>query len=102
MPHPLQNVLDHADELAERMSDWEPAPGEVRTAAPLRAIASAVIARGEVEANLAEAVREACDAGHTWSAIAVFLGGSAQAAQQRYGTLTKAQPEHQESCTSEA
>ena len=90
MPHSLQHVLNHADELAQRMSEWQPAPGDVRDAAPLRAVADAVIARGTVEAQLADAVRAAREAGHTWSAIAVFLGGSAQAAQQRYGAFTKA------------
>lgn len=90
MPHSIQLVLDHADELAQGMSDWQPEPGDVRDAAPLRAIADAVIARGTVEAQLADAVLAAREVGHSWSAIAVFLGGSAQAAQQRYGATTRA------------
>ena len=89
MPNALQHVLDHADELAQRMSDWQPAPGDVRDAAALRAVADAVIARGEVEAQLAGAVRAAREAGHPWSAIVVFLGGSAQVSQQCYGAPTR-------------
>ncbi len=41
--------------------------------------------RSLIEAELAAAVVAARSAGHSWSQIAVMLGVSKQAAQQRYG-----------------
>jgi hypothetical protein len=41
------------------------------------------VANGQVE--LADAVAEAREHGHTWTQIAAMLGTSRQAAQERYG-----------------
>jgi len=47
-------------------------------------IAAASDARQQAEAGLRQAVAAARQAGHPWSAVAAILGGTRQAAQQRF------------------
>jgi len=83
MPRSLQEIIDHAEELADR---FEQAPAtKGRDAAPLRAIRKSLISRARAEAHLASAVAAAREAGHSWSAIGAILGTSGEAARQRYG-----------------
>lgn len=83
MPRSLQDVIDHADELARRFETFETdSPGHDAT--ELRALADAVVGVGRAESTVADAVAAARRAGHTWSAIAIMLGVSTQAAQRRY------------------
>jgi FAD/FMN-containing dehydrogenase len=84
MPRSLQEILDHAEELARQFEQYEPDHGG-RDAAPLRAIRAAVIARSETEREIAAAVQVARKAGHTWASIGAMLGTSGEAARQRYG-----------------
>jgi FAD/FMN-containing dehydrogenase len=85
MPRSLQEILDHAEELARQFEQYEPDPADGRDAAPLRAIRAAVIARSETEREIADAVQVARKAGHTWASIGAMLGTSGEAARQRYG-----------------
>lgn len=82
MPRSLQEVLDHADELARRFEDHE--PEDVHDGAPLRAIRVAVTARADSERRVADAVASAREAGVAWSAIGMMLGTSGEAARKRY------------------
>jgi len=88
MPRSMQVILDHADELAQRFEDYEPVPGDEVDVAEYR-LRQAAVAQARGERQVADAVLAARRAGVTWKRIAVQLGISAQAAQQRYGPLSK-------------
>ncbi len=88
MPRSIQEILDHADELAQRFEDYEPVPGDEVDVAEYR-LRQAAVAQARGERQVADAVLAARRAGVTWKRIAVQLGISAQAAQQRYGPLSK-------------
>jgi hypothetical protein len=88
MPRSMQEILDHADELAQRFEDYEPVPGDEVDVAEYR-LRQAAVAQARGERQVADAVLAARRAGVTWKRIAVQLGISAQAAQQRYGPLSK-------------
>ena len=84
----MQDILDHADELAKRFEDYEPSPeDEVSVAGHL--LRRAALARAYSERQIAAAVTEARRAGMSWKRIGGELGISAQAAQQRYGLVAK-------------
>jgi hypothetical protein len=89
MPRSTEEILAHADELARRFEDFEPAPGEVKDASALRDVASAFSRLAGSERELAAAVRAARADGHTWAAIGTMLGTSGEAARQRYGDLRR-------------
>jgi hypothetical protein len=82
MPRSLQEILEHADELERGFE--EHGPKDVRDAAPLRAIRTAVTERAATERRVAEAVAAAREAGVSWSAIASMLGTSGEVARKRY------------------
>ncbi len=84
MPKSMKEVLDHADELARRFEQFDPALASEISVTEL-ALRRAVLARAEAERQLMEAVRAARADGASWAEIGVLLGTSAQAAQQRYG-----------------
>jgi len=54
-------------------------------ASRLRRIGQAVRDRGNVEAELAEAVADARAHGHTWTQIATLLGVTKQSAREKFG-----------------
>jgi len=70
----LRATLLHLSE-SKRLSGW------VTTAGAMRRMARRFVA-GE---SLDDAVAAARQAGHPWSAVAALLGGTRQAAQQRFG-----------------
>lgn len=84
MPRNMQEILDHADELARRFEDYDQDEGDRRDAAPLAAVREAVLARADAEQRLADAVATAHEAGHSWTSIGAMLGTSGEAARQRY------------------
>lgn len=86
MPRSIQDILEHADELAQRFEDYEPSEGDE---VPLEEylLKRAVMARARCEGHIVEAVAAARSRGITWKQIGELLGTSQQAAQQRYGTL---------------
>ena len=85
MPRTVQEILDHADELARRFEDYQPDPSDRRDPAAITAVRDAVIARSEAERALAAVVRAAHGKGHSWQSIGRVLGTSGEAARQRYG-----------------
>jgi hypothetical protein len=88
MPRSVQDILDHADELAKHFEDYEPsADDEVAVAEHL--LRRAALARARSERQISEAVAAARRAGISWKRIGNELGISAQAAQQRYGAVPK-------------
>lgn len=86
MPRSIQEILDHADELAQRFEDYEPAEGDERPVEEYL-LQRAAVARARSERQILEAVAAARTAGIPWSKIGELLGTSAQAAQQRYGAV---------------
>lgn len=85
MPKSIQEILDHADELAKRFEDYEPNPDDMTDPEPHNTIVRAVRVRADAEREIAEAVGRARAAGYTWNEIGGLLGTSAQAAHSRYG-----------------
>jgi hypothetical protein len=88
MPRTIQEILDHADGLAKRFEDYEPSAGDEVNVAEY-ALRRAALARARTERQVVEAVETARADGVSWARIGSLLGTSAQAAQQRYGTITE-------------
>ena len=86
MPRSIQDILDHADELAQRFEDYEPSEGD-EVPVEEYMLRRAVMARARCEGEIVEAVAAARLGGFTWKRIGKLLGTSQQAAQQRYGTI---------------
>lgn len=84
MPRSIEEILDQADELADRFEQHEPSDG-VADAAALRALRAAFVDRASAERRLADAVSVARAEGHSWAAIGAMVGTSGEAARQRYG-----------------
>ena len=89
MPRSIQEILDHADELAKRFEDCEPVEGTERPVEEYL-LERAALARARSERQVADAVIAARAAGASWQKVGALLGTSAQAAQQRYGFLIEA------------
>jgi hypothetical protein len=89
MPRSIQEILDHADELAKRFEEFEPASAEELPVEEVL-LKRAAVARARSERQVLDAVVAARARGMTWEAIGAVLGTSAQAAQQRYGAATEA------------
>jgi hypothetical protein len=86
MPRSIQEILDHADELAQRFEDYEPEPGDERPVEEYL-LERAALARARGERQIVDAVTAARAKGVSWQRIGELLGTSAQAAQQRYGAV---------------
>ena len=89
MPRSIQDILDHADELAKRFEDFDPDHSE-EIPVEEYLLQRAVVARARSEQQLLDNVVAARAAGLSWQKIGALLGTSAQAAQQRYGTVVEA------------
>jgi hypothetical protein len=83
----MQEILDHAEDLATRFENYEPAPEDEGDLA-IYLLQRAALARARSERQIVEAVSAARRAGMSWKRIGSELGVSAQAAQQRYGGVT--------------
>ena len=92
MPRSIREILDQADELAERFETHTPDPDEIRDGVALREVRQAFLARAQSERKLAEAVSVARAKGHSWASIGTMVGTSGEAARQRYGQT--AAPRH--------
>ncbi len=79
-PGPIQDILDHADELAERFEDYEPGEGDERPVEEYL-LERAALTRARSESQIVDAVAAARAVGISWSKIGEILGTSAQAAQ---------------------
>lgn len=89
MPRSIQEILDHADELAQRFEDYEPEPDDERPVEEYL-LERAVLARARGERQILDAVSAARTKGVSWQRIGELLGTSAQAAQQRYAAVIEA------------
>lgn len=84
MPRSIREILDHADELADRLERYEPSAGDERPVEEYL-LERAAVARAQGERQVLDAVTSARAKGIPWQRIGELLGTSAQAAQQRYG-----------------
>jgi hypothetical protein len=89
MPRSIQEILDHANELAKHFEDYEPADGDERPVEEFL-LQRAALDRARSEKQVVDAVVAARAAGTSWQKIGSLLGTSAQAAQQRYGSVVDA------------
>lgn len=89
MPRSIQEILDHADELAKRFEDYEPDPSDERPVEEYL-LERAALARARSERQIVDAVTAARAKNVSWQRIGELLGTSGQAAQQRYGEVVEA------------
>lgn len=86
MPRTVEEILQHADELAARFESYEPDPADELDAGAVALLRAAIAERSEAERHPIEAVRKAREAGMSWSVIGTFVGTSGEAARQRYSS----------------
>lgn len=89
MPRSIQDILDHADELAARFENYEHQPGDERPVEEYL-LERAALTRARSERQIVDAITTARAKGVSWQRIGELLGTSAQAAQQRYGNVITA------------
>ncbi len=85
MPRSVKEIIEQAEELAQRFEGFEPNPRGHAGARSLAAVHRAALTRAKTEATVADAVARARADGHSWAAIGTVLGTSGEAARQRYG-----------------
>ncbi len=86
MPRTVDEILQHADELAARFENYDPSEDDELDTAAVVLLRSAVHERSEAERHILEAVRTARESGMSWAAIGTFIGTSGEAARQRYAS----------------
>lgn len=86
MPRTVDEILQHADELAARFENYEPTEADELDAHAVAELRDAVQERSAAERHLVEAVLTAREAGMSWAVIGRFVGTSGEAARQRYGS----------------
>jgi hypothetical protein len=84
MPRRVEEILQHADELAERFENYEPDPENELDVEAVALLRTAVVERSAAERHLMEAVRAARQSGMSWAAIGTFVGTTGEAARQKY------------------
>jgi hypothetical protein len=85
MPRTLQDIIEHAEDLAARAAAIEPVgDGHVAVVTALRA---AVVASARADQRVAAEVAAARADGMSWLAIGVVLGTSGEAARKRFGQV---------------
>ncbi len=89
MPSSIQDILDYADELAERFEDYEPEACDERPVEEYL-LERAALARARSEREIVDAITTTRAKNVSWQRIGELLGASAQAAQQRYGNVINA------------
>ena len=84
VPRSVEEILQHADELAERFENYEPSPGDELDPGAVVLLRTAIQERSAAERHLIEAIRAARESGMSWSTIGTFVGTSGEAARQKY------------------
>ena len=87
MPRTVEEILAHADELATRFENYEPAPGDELDVAAIAELRAAVAEQSAAERHIMDAIRQARAAGMSWAAIGTFVGTTGEAVRQRYAAL---------------
>lgn len=84
MPRSIDDLVAQADELAGEFERYEPREAD-RGEPTLMALRRAAYRRALIERDVIEMVRQAREAGASWTKIGKELGTSGEAARQRYG-----------------
>ena len=84
MPRTVQDILDHAEELAKRFEDYAPSPTDERDPAVFGELRRAVLSRSDAERSIRDAVKHAREQGYSWAFISSPIGTAGEAARQRY------------------
>jgi len=90
VPRTVQDILNHADELARRFETYEPAQADERDAQLFAALRDAALSRSDAERSIRAAVDDAREHGYSWAFIGSLLGTSGEVARQGYGTRQEA------------
>lgn len=85
MPRTVDEILQHADQLAARFADYEPDPFHELNPGAVALLRAAIQERSDAERHVLDAIKAARKAGMSWSTIGLFVGTSGEAARQRYG-----------------
>lgn len=85
MPRSVQEILDHADELAKRFEDYAPSPTDERDPEVFAELRRAVLSRSDAERSIKDAIKHARERRYSWAFIGSLVGTSGEAARQRYG-----------------
>lgn len=86
MPRSVDEILQHADQLAARFEDYEPGPAAELDPGAVALLRAAIQERSDAERHVLDAVKAAGEAGLSWASIGLFVGTSGEAARQRYGS----------------
>jgi hypothetical protein len=86
MPRTVDEILQHADQLAARFEDYEPDPADELDPGAVALLRAAIQERSDAERHVLDAVKAAREAGLSWASIGLFVGTSGEAARQRYGS----------------
>ena len=84
MPRSIDDLITQADELADEFERYEPRADD-RGEPTLVALRRAAYRRALIERDIIKIVRQAREAGASWTKIGRELGTSGEAARQRYG-----------------
>lgn len=84
MPRTVDEILQHADELATRFENYEPNAADELDPGAVALLRAAIQERSDAERHVVDAIKAARKAGMPWSAIGLFVGTSGEAARQRY------------------
>lgn len=87
MPRSVEEILEHADALAERFENYEPSPADRLSNIAVEKLRAAVAEQSVAERHTIEAIKEARSTGMSWSMIGNFVGTSGEAARQKYSRL---------------
>ncbi len=88
MPWTLQQILDHADELADRFEAFDPSESDQIPVAEY-VLQRAVRTRAMDEAQFIEAIREALNSGTSWTRIGEIVGVPGREVQLWYSRLAE-------------
>lgn len=86
MPRSVEEILQHAEELAARFETYEPSADDEVDREAVAHLRRAVSERSDAERLMLEAIRGAREAGLSWAAIGGLVGTSGEAARQRYAS----------------
>jgi hypothetical protein len=84
MPRSVDEILQHADELAARFENYEPNPADELDPGAVALLRAAIQERSQAERHVIDAIRTARESGMSWSAIGALVGTSGEAARQKY------------------
>ena len=86
MPRTVDEILQHADQLAARFEAYDPDPADELDPGAVALLRAAIKERSDAERHVLDAVKAAREAGLSWASIGLFVGTSGEAARQRYGS----------------